>query len=346
MGRDLIARPYGRFFYLPYYLAERGHDVTLLLLDYRNDAPVDMQRDGMRWISEPLAMRNPVRYTGRLRRLLGVDRADWVVGLSDTYFGILAQHYGKKYAVRSCIDAYDNYESYIPWLTPLHKLWRRALSHADLVTAAGPGLAQYMSRQRNGRPAVVVPMAADPVGFTPMGQAESRSRMGLPVEGHLIGYCGSLHRNRGLDVLFAAIERLRETHPDLLLVLSGRRGKNMPVPESACELGYVEDEKMPLLLNSMDVLTVINRQSSFGNYSYPVKLYEAMACWIPVVATETPATRWILQDFPELLVPPSRPDALCDRVKQNLQTGRVDYGHISDWNSVCGGFEETLLDLM
>jgi glycosyltransferase involved in cell wall biosynthesis len=344
MGRDLITRPYGRFFYLPYCLAKRGHEVTLLLLDYRNDAPVDIRRDGIRWISEPMAMGSPGRYTGRLRRFLNAERPDWVVGLSDTYFGILAQYYGKKTGVRSCIDAYDNYESYIPWLKPLHSLWRRALSRADLVTAAGPGLATYMSRQRHGRPAVVVPMAADPVGFRPIDRVECRSRMGLPVEGRLIGYCGSLHRNRGLEVLFRAIETLRESHPDLLLMLSGRPGKNISVPESACQLGYVEEEKIPLLLNSMDVLTVINRPSSFGNYSYPVKLYEAMACQVPVVATETPATRWVLKDFPGLLVPPSRSDVLCDRLEENLGRGRVDYGCVSDWSSVCNDFENALLD--
>lgn len=344
MGRDLISRPYGRFYYLPRYLAERGHEVTTLLLDYRNSTAVDIRSDGIHWISESLGFGNPVRYIRKLQQLLQETMPDWIIGCSDTYFGILAQFYGQKYGIRSCIDAYDNYESYIPWLKPLHGLWRRALSRADLVTAAGPGLALYLSRQRNGRPAVVVPMAADPTGFRPMDQVECRSRMGLPADGHLIGYCGSLHKSRGVEVLFAAIERLHETYPDLMLVLSGRRWKNMPVPDTACDLGYVEDDKMPVLLNCMDVLAVINRLSTYGSYSYPVKLYEAMACQIPVVATDTPATRWILRDYPELLVPPSQPDALYDRIEQNLETGRVDYGDISDWNSVCGGFEKALLE--
>ncbi len=211
MGRDLVTKPYGRFYYLPRCLAERGHEVTLLLLDYRNDDPVDVQREGIRWISVPIGLRKPTRYLVKIQQLIEVERPDWVIGLSDTYFGMLAQHYGKKYAVRSCIDAYDNYESYIPWMTPLHKLWRRALSRADLVTAAGPDLAQYMSRQRKDRPAVVVPMAADPIGFMPMNQTECRLQMGLPVDGRLIGYCGSLHKSRGVEVLFEAFERLRQT---------------------------------------------------------------------------------------------------------------------------------------
>lgn len=343
MGRDLVTRPYGRFYYLPRYLAGRGHEVTLLLLDYRNGTLVDMHRDGIRWISEPMALRYPWRYPGRLRQLLVTDRPDWVIGLSDTYFGILAQYYGHRYGIRSCIDAYDNYESYIPWLSPLHGLWRRALSRADLVTAAGPDLAQYLSRQRNGRSAVVVPMAADPVGFRPMDRAECRSRLGLPVDGRLVGYCGSLHKSRGVEVLFEAYARLRETHPDVGLVLSGRQWDNVPVPESACSLGYIEDDKVPLLLNCMDTLAVINRDSAFGRYSHPVKLYEAMTCQVPVVVTATAATRWILRDYPELLVPPADAGALATSLAAVLERVRIAYRDVPDWQSACDVFERALL---
>ena len=343
MGRDLVTNPYGRFYYLPRFLAERGHEVILLLLDYRNEDPLDVQREGIRWISEPIGLRNPVRYLVKIQELLEVDQPDWIIGFSDTYFGILATHYGKKYAVRSCIDAYDNYESYIPWLTPLHKLWRRALSRANLVTAAGPELVRYMARQRGNQPAVVVPMAADPVGFVPMDQADCRSRMGLPVGGRLIGYCGSLHKSRGVEVLFEAYERLRQTHPDVGLVLSGRQWGNVPVPESACSLGYIEDDKVPLLLNCMDTLAVINRDSIFGRYSHPVKLYEAMNCQVPVVATQTPATKWILREHPEFLVPPSDPQALSRKIGHYLRQGRLEYANVPSWESSCDALENGLL---
>ena len=344
MGRDLVTRPYGRFFYLPYYLAERGHDITLLLLSYRQENPVDLRVHSIRWISESMSLGHPGRYLNRLRQLLRVDRPDWVIGLSDTYYGILAQHYGHKYGALSCIDAYDNYESYIPWLKQLHGLWRRALSRADLVTAAGPDLMQYMSRQRNGRPSLVVPMAADPVGFRPMDQEECRRSMGLPVSGKLIGYCGSLHRSRGLEVLFDAFARLNGIDPEVGLVLSGRRWKNVHVPESAVSLGYIEDEKMPLLLNCMDTLAVTNRDSAFGRYSHPVKLYEAMSCQVPVVVTATAATEWILRDHQELLVSPADSNALAASLAAALARGRIAYRDVPDWQSVCYMFECALLE--
>lgn len=346
MGRDLYERPYGRFYYLPRYLAERGHDVTLLLLAYGDEAPLDERHAGMRWISEPLQPHKPGRYIHRLRRQLRTGRFDWVVGLSDTYFGILAQHYGSRFGVRACIDAYDNYESYIPWLKPLHWLWRRALSRAELVTAAGPDLLQYMSRQRAGRPAVVLPMAADPIGFRHMDQAESRSRMGLEVAGRYVGYCGSAHRNRGLDVLFEAMERLQERRPEARLLLSGRSWKNVSIPDSALRLGYIADADMPVLLNCMDVLTVVNRTTSFGNFSHPVKLYEAMSCGVPVIATATPATQWILREHPDSLVRPSDPEALCESIERFLDRGQVNYHGVPDWRSNAGLFEQALLRQM
>jgi glycosyltransferase involved in cell wall biosynthesis len=343
MGRDLVTRPFGRFFYLPYHLAERGHDITLLLLDYRQGKPVDMRVHGIRWISEPVTLGYPGRYLDRLRQLLRADRPDWVVGLSDTYFGILAQHYGRKYGILSCIDAYDNYESYIPWLKPLHGLWRRALSRADLVTAAGPGLLQYMSRQRHGRPSLVVPMAADPIGFRPMDQGECRLRMGLPSGRKLVGYCGSTHKNRGLHVLFGAIAMLQEKQPDVSLLISGRTWKNVAIPESVYQLGYVVDEDMPTLLNCMDILTVLNRVTSFGNFSYPVKLFEAMSCGVPVIATATPATRWILRDHPDCLVQPSDPGALCRKIEHFLGKGQICYNDLPDWQSSAGLLEKVFL---
>lgn len=343
MDRDLVDRPYGRFFYLPKYLAERGHEVCLLLLDYANGEPLDMERDGMRWISESLARRTPVAYLRRLEQLCGAFRPDWITGFSDTYYGILAVRYARKFAARSCIDAYDNYESYIPAMKPLHWLWRRALSRADLVTAAGPALLEYMSRGRKGRAACVIPMSADPVGFKPMDRRFCREQLRLPVDRRFVGYCGSAHRNRGVDVLFEACDLLQKRYPDVRLLISGRSWKDVVIPESAYRLGYVTDEQMPAVLNSMDVLTVINRDSSFGNFSYPVKLYEAMSCRIPVVATETPATRWILQDARDCLVPPSDAPALCARLEQSLEPGCRDYGRQGDWRAGAGLLEQALL---
>lgn len=340
MDRDLLTRPYGRFFYLPRFLAQRGHEVCILLLDYQGGSPVDRQSDGMRWISVPWCWYRPFAYIVKLKQLVAQYRPDWLIGCSDIWYGILASRYAHRNTVRVCIDAYDNFESYIPWLKPLHLCWRRALKRADLLTAAGPGLLERMTSGRHDGESAVVPMATDPVGFEPMDRKACRKKMGLPLAATLIGYCGSMHRTRGVEVLFRAFEMLRRDHPDVILVHSGRTCNDVPLPAFVHALGYIDDELMPVLLNCMDVLVVTIRPSAFGDYSYPVKLYEAMACGVPVVVTRTGPTSWILGENSPQLVPPDDPEAMCQAIARNLQAGSLHYDTVNDWN-VSGDMLET-----
>ena len=226
-GRDLITRPYGRFFHLPRLLAQNGHEVYSLLLSYRNEPCRQEENNGIIWISESIIPTAPLSYYLRAQELIRRISPDWVVGLSDTYYGILAEHLGRKFGILSAIDAYDNYESYIPWLKPLHLLWRKALNGATMVTAAGPQLAELLSRPRPGKPVHIVPMAADPE-FVPLNRDGCRKRMGLPLEEHLIGYCGAVSRSRGIELLFEAYEELRRKRPGTRIVLSGRKGSFRP----------------------------------------------------------------------------------------------------------------------
>lgn len=337
MGRDLVEDPYGRFYNLPRLLADRGHRVRIILLDYKNGEPIDVSRNGIRWLSAPIS-----GYLRAIRRQVDSACPDWIVGFSDTYFGILATRFAGKCGARSCVDAYDNYESYISWLAPLHWLWRRALSRATLVTAAGPGLVELMSRHRGHAPSAVVPMACDPIGFSPLDRNESRRRLDLDTTSPMVGYCGSLHRSRGVDVFFRAMELVLERRPDVRFIHSGRTWDDVPLPESLHSFGFIEEALLPPLLNSMDTLVVINRNSAFGEHSYPVKLYEAMTCQVPVVATKTRATEWILAAHADRLVVADDPQALAAAIIRSLEAPRPEYDSVPTWSSACDALEDAL----
>jgi glycosyltransferase involved in cell wall biosynthesis len=315
--------------------------VTVALLSYQPGEPAaELERDGVHW-----SARGPGGYLARVAALARSTGPDWIIGLSDTWYGILAHRLASRNGTRCAIDAYDNYEGYIPWAWPLHWAWRRALARAALRTAAGPALLQRMTAPGGTGGAVVVPMAVDPIGFRRLDRAECRRRLGLPEAGRLLGYLGSLHPNRGPELLFEAVRRVRcnPGAPALELVLSGRRSPGLWVPSDARWLGYLPREQVPRLLNALDVLVVINRDSAFGRYSYPIKLYEAMACQVPAVATATPATRWILAGHPELLAPPADADALAERISAALARGRIDYGPQPTWEQGAAQFEAALL---
>ena len=341
-GKDLLTRPYGRFFHIPRLLSERGHDVCLLLLSYKRDARSRVMQYGMKWITESVFPTGPLAYIQRAERLVKEFKPDWIVGFSDTYYGILAAWLGERYRIGSVIDAYDNYESYIPRLKPLHHLWRKALAQATLLTAAGPHLAEFLASFRQDKKAYTIPMASDP-DFEPLDKAESRRKLDLPVDKKILGYCGAIHRSRGIDTLFRAYEKLKGNHPRLELVLTGRKQRALSIPSGVRWLGYLPDEDMPLLLNSLDVLLVLNQLSDFGKFSYPVKLYEAMRCHIPVVATNTPAVRWILGDRKLLMAEAGDNADLARKVESLLKANRWDYGQQNTWEQSSLAFEEALL---
>jgi len=302
-----------------------------------------MESKGMVWMSESIRPYTPFRYYYRACELIKSIKPDWIVGFSDTYFGIMAAHLGRKYGIKSLVDAYDNYESYLSLFTPLHFLWRRAVSQATAVTAAGPQLAELLQQSRPGRPVFIVPMAADVPGFMPLDQEACRRELNLSLENKIIGYCGSIYRNRGIQTLFDAHDILKKSDRNIDLIFTGRKEKGISLPSSVKWFGYLSDDKIPVFLNSLDVAVVINRISRFGLYSYPVKLYEAMRCHIPVIATDTPSVNWILKGDDRFLARPDDPYDLADKIRKASTLDRIDYGEQTSWEQSCQIFEEVLL---
>ncbi|WP_426688988.1 glycosyltransferase [Rhodanobacter ginsengiterrae] len=330
--RDLIERPYGRFHNLPTALAAFGHEVQVLLCSHRNFSSSRVRIAGVEWLNEDLRTLGISGLYGKLSQHANEFRPDWVMGVSDTYYGWMAGRLGRATGACVAIDAYDNYEAYMPWNLPLHLLWRRSIRAADLVTAAGPQLAQRLqSHRRGGHPVEIIPMVADPE-FRPLDKQACRLALGLPSEARLIGYIGSWARNRGTTMLLDAFRRARALQPDLQLVLSGR-----PPPEALAEpgvvgTGYVADVQLPELINALDVACVVTADTSFGRYSYPAKLCEAMACHVPVVATDTAPVRWMLAGSADHLVQPGDAASFSERILDLLDTPRAEYGPRPTWH--------------
>jgi len=292
--RDLIERPYGRFYHLPVTLAAMGHEVHVQLCSHRSMPALQLTSDNVQWNTYDARTLGIRALLNTLEQEAQQFRPDWIIGVSDAQYGWLARRLAKKCGARFAIDAYDNYEAYMPWNLPLHWLWRRAIGRADLVTSAGPQLAQRLqSHRRNGHPVEVLPMAADPE-FRPMDKEICRNSLDLSPQAPLIGYVGSWAKNRGTDMLIDAFRRARAKRPELQLILSGRPPQNVLEEPGVVGTGYIPDAQLPTLINSLDVACIITADTSFGRYSYPAKLCEAMACGVPLVATATEPVRWMV----------------------------------------------------
>lgn len=341
--RDLIERPYGRFFHLPTALAAHGHEVRVLLCSHRRLPSLELVRGGVTWLSHDVRTLGLRRYVREATSEALAFRPDWIVSMSDAWYGWLANVLSRRVGAQLAVDAYDNYEAYMPWNLPLHWQWHHAICAADCVTAAGPQLAGLLDRHRSGRkPAAIVPMAADPA-FVPHTRAAARTTLDLPPDAPLIGYSGSWARNRGTDVLLEAYRRVRAKVPVARLVLTGRPPAHALTEPGVIALGYLRDAQLPLALSALDVACVITADTAFGRYSYPAKLCEAMACGVPVVATATEPVRWMLHNDGSHLTPINDPDALANHLLACLTMGRAAYPDLPSWEDSAQRLEEVLL---
>lgn len=329
--RDLLQRPYGRFFHLPSNLAGMGLEVRVILVSHDGSDSEVREFGGCRWQTLDLRRMGPLALYQQVLRESAGWKPDWVVGFSDAQFGWLAHKVARRIGARLAVDAYDNYEAYMRWNLPLHWLWRSAVSAAELVTAAGPQLADLLQTWRQGQAEVqVLPMAADP-GFIPLGKQECRRALGLPTDAPLVGYSGGWGRSRGTDVLLDAFEILRQRVPEVQLVLSGRPPAKATGRPGVKPLGYLADSSLPLLANAVDVACVLAADTAFGRFSYPAKLCEAMACGTPVVASATDPIRWMLEDNQTHLAPVADAPALARQVELLLGSGRAQYAARDNW---------------
>jgi glycosyltransferase involved in cell wall biosynthesis len=140
--------------------------------------------------------------------------------------------------------------------------------------------------------------------------------------GGFICYTGSLYEWKGIDTLILAMKDL----PDERLVVVGGGGrleamKGLAVREGVAGriefVGPVSHSTVPAILSRAKVAVLPNISEGPSAFSSPLKLFEYMACGLPIVASDLPSFREILDDGRNaLLFSPGDPGELADKIKE------------------------------
>ena len=184
------------------------------------------------------------------------------------------------------------------------RLARLVARSADAVVTNSAATAELVAGL--GRRAEVIPPGVDLERFRPASSAECRTALGLPNEGLLALYVGTLSRRKGADVFAEGIAG----SPGWLGVMVGD-GDLMPVLRSEHPnlhlVGPVAPDAVPDWIDAADVVVVPSREEPLG-----LAAVEALACGVPVVASATGGLREIVRDdVSGFLVPPDDPGALA-----------------------------------
>jgi glycosyltransferase involved in cell wall biosynthesis len=318
MSRDLLDDRYGRFRELPLALAKRGAQVRGVCLSYRRRAEGELVDEGLvPWRALNLArLARPGAggYLSQVAEFAAELKPQVVWACSDALHASIGARVARRLGAKLVVDLYDNFESYaaarIPGVT---SMLRRAVRGSAGVSCISAPLQRKVAEDYGFRGRSLVLGNAVPEGvFAPGDRGTARARFGLPSDAFIVGIAGALARGRGTHLLLEAFERLQSEWPDLHLALAGPVADELVIPDSPRihRLGLLPAEAVPALLPAFDVSVVGNVDSAFGRYCFPQKLYESLACGVPVAVARIGAVADLLRDYPQCLYAHDRSEAL------------------------------------
>ena len=191
----------------------------------------------------------------------------------------------------------------------------------QLVRTTFPDQAHKAIRVRNGyNPDIFCRQALD--------RSEVLATYGLAAPtGPLVMFAGKMTRFKGIDVLLDAAARYERELPGVLTVLAGDGELRGELEAQATRLGLqsvrfignVSQDELARLYNVADVDLVPSRREAFG-----LVAVEAMACGVPVVATNEGGLPDFVNETVGALVPVDDPASLASAIVDVLARNEAD----------------------
>lgn len=198
-------------------------------------------------------------------------------------------------------------------------LYRRAVRYPGVVTATSDALArelvacgvpsERLGVERNG---------VDVDRHALSTREDARRFLGLGSE-PLILYAGQLHAWKGIPTLLSASRLLPEGNQ--IMLVGGLPDEiarwRQAVPDArAAFVGQRPHKEIVQWLAAADVCLVptSGKTREGRHFTSPIKLFEALRAGCPIVASDVPAIREIVDERVALLVPPDDPEVLVSGI--------------------------------
>lgn len=177
----------------------------------------------------------------------------------------------------------------------LAPLVRKALQRASRVFAVSESLRRLAIHLGIGPEKVlVVANGVDLDKFSPVPRAEARRQLGLGADAPVLVTVGALVERKGFHRVIELLPALRERFPGLTYLVVGgaspegdwtdrlkHQAALLGLTDAVRFLGSMPPEELRLPLSAADAFVLATRNEGWANV-----LLEAMACGLPVVATD------------------------------------------------------------
>ncbi len=154
-----------------------------------------------------------------------------------------------------------------------------------------------------------------------------RQELHIPLDKKIALYSGHLYGWKGVDTVVKTASIIND--PSIFFYIVGGNPYDVKAYKEMADkmqlkniefIGQKDRRIIPKYLKTADVLLLPNSAISEESVKYtsPIKLFEYMASGIPVVSSDLPSLREILDETNSVLVPADNPQALGDGIKKVL----------------------------
>jgi glycosyltransferase involved in cell wall biosynthesis len=241
----------------------------------------------------------------------------------------LAKRYSKPFVLTQH-NTFIKYDSIFDKIERLNDLavGKETLKDADKIITVSNATKDYvLSLGANPEKVKVMYNGVDLERFRPLaGKREKmRKKLGIPQNATVVTTVRRLVYKNGVDTLIEGAGIAVKKNPNIIFLVVGKGPDQSSVQMRAQQLGiennfrltgFVKDEDLPLYYNAADFF-VLPSKSGEG---LPLVALEAMACGLPVIATNVGGINEVLMSNWGKLVPPNEPDLLAKAVLEFAET--------------------------
>jgi glycosyltransferase involved in cell wall biosynthesis len=199
---------------------------------------------------------------------------------------------------------------------------KQVLKEADKIIVVSNATKNYvLSLGADPEKTVVLHNGADLDRFKPLPEVkdEMRKKLGISEDACVILTVRRLVYKNGIDTLLGSAEIAVKENSKLVFVVVGKGPDFEEVKAKIVQLGlqrnfrltgFVSDGDLPFYYNVADLFALPSKSGE----GLPLVALEAMACGLPVIATDVGGTSEVMSEDYGKLVPPNSPISLAEAI--------------------------------
>ena len=219
---------------------------------------------------------------------------------------------------------------YLPWLPATwlrgaaRRFTRSQCNQVDAVVVPSTPVLDALAAYGVATPMQIIPTGLDLDRFQAGDGARFRRQHGIPPDRPVLAHVGRVAHEKNIDFLLQVLQRVRETLPDVLLMIVGegparrhleRLGERLGLGQNLLFVGYLDRERELLdCYRAGNAFVFASRTETQG-----LVLLESMALGVPVVALAEMGTKDILGPARGALVADDDIGDFADKVLRLLQ---------------------------